>query len=609
MYKKEGEEMKRLIISLFVVCTLLIGNYGELEVMAQTSDVNVKMELAHVNRISAFKAQDGELYVDGYSYIRGVNIPNKSDIIQKLKFIDSSTGKQVLTFNLPNFYSTAASKDPNHGAGEYNYDWAKFKGSIDISSLPSGEYYIKIYTNAKGSKFDEIVTFHSSIQKFDLLVNNKLFRFERDKIKGRDTLKLMVSDYPVDSQKQYVQKVSNLSLSLGRLYVDGYSYVRGVNIPNKSDISQKLKFVDITTGNQVKTYNLENYYSTAATKDPNHGAGKYNYDWAKFKQWIDLEELPIGTYYMKLYTNAKGNKQDEIINIHSSAKDFLITTQTKAIQFERVVVGEKETFKVSVSNVGTSFFNVLRILADYFMDTQGWNNFEIQTSNDQIRIYDDMDDSSIWFSDFHNLTERNKENLDFILKRLFPAEHESVLKALNELVDGEQTYTFDGINCTLTSRSETGSKGIIVYSYIDDEEADFHYAAEYPYYPYEVNPNFTSYEVVDKLVNQSHWTKDKYGLVKKNPNDNYSYLASFRIVQSSITGKDFLLLIDRSEYRANRKEYDSIIKTIFPQEGQEIINILSMIKREENKVISKSGRKISIRRSEFDDFHVSLYID
>ena len=182
MYKKEGEEMKRLIISLFVVCTLLIGNYGELEVMAQTSDVNVKMELAHVNRISAFKAQDGELYVDGYSYIRGVNIPNKSDIIQKLKFIDSSTGKQVLTFNLPNFYSTAASKDPNHGAGEYNYDWAKFKGSIDISSLPSGEYYIKIYTNAKGSKFDEIVTFHSSIQKFDLLVNNKLFRFERDKI-------------------------------------------------------------------------------------------------------------------------------------------------------------------------------------------------------------------------------------------------------------------------------------------------------------------------------------------------------------------------------------------------------------------------------------------
>ena len=305
---------------------------------------------AHVKRISKFSASQGLISYDGYSYVKGVNIPNQGDIIQKLKFINPYTGSQVMTFELSNYYSTAASKDPNHGNGQYNYDWAKFKGTVDISSLPVGEYLMKIYTNAKGYKYDEVINFHSSITDFSFTKNSKRFEFVRE----GNTLRLIVTKVetsttpPTTDQSLHVKRISKFYETNGELYVDGYSYVKGVNIPNQADIIQKLKFVDTITGKQVSTYTLPNYYSTAASNDPNHGNGQYNYDWAKFKGTIDISSLPVGEYYIKVYTNAKGQKYDEIINFHSSINDFSFVVGNKTVYFRRVVVDGASTFKVTV---------------------------------------------------------------------------------------------------------------------------------------------------------------------------------------------------------------------------------------------------------------------
>lgn len=147
---------------------------------------------SHVNRISYFRKEGNGLYIDGYSYVSTVNIPKKTDIIQKLKFVDANTGKQVKTYQISNFYSTAASKDPNHGNGIYNYDYAKFRQTINVDDLPKGEYNIKIYTNAKGNQYDEIIAFHTSIGNFTMTRNGKTYTFERAKVKGVNTLKLTV---------------------------------------------------------------------------------------------------------------------------------------------------------------------------------------------------------------------------------------------------------------------------------------------------------------------------------------------------------------------------------------------------------------------------------
>ena len=148
----------------------------------------------HINRLSYIRNENGKLYLDGYSYIQQVNIPSQTDIIQKIKFVNTSTLQQVLTFDLPTFYSTAASKDPNHGNNVYNYDWAKYRGSVDISSLPVGEYYLKIYTNSKGYQFDTIATIHSGVQNFNIKTNGKTISFNRVTYEGISTFKVIVTN-------------------------------------------------------------------------------------------------------------------------------------------------------------------------------------------------------------------------------------------------------------------------------------------------------------------------------------------------------------------------------------------------------------------------------
>ena len=324
--------MKKRLGLFFTLLSFLLVCLGQVPIVEASSN--------YVNRISHFAAVNGEISLDGYSYVKGVAIPTQNDVIQKLKFVNTETGKQVLTFNISNFYSTAVTKDPNHGNNKVNYDWAKFKDVIDISSLPVGEYYIKLYTNAKGNAYDEIITFHSSITGFSFVNQQKQFNFVRE----GQTLKLKVTTDEASMADPHVKRISKFSVENGLLAYDGYSYIKGVHIPNQNDIIQKLKFVDTVSGKQVKTYQLNNYYSTAASKDPNHGNNVMNYDWAKFKGTLDISDLDYGEYYIKIYTNAKGNKYDEIINFHSSLQDFSYEANGKKFNFIR----EGSTFKLVV---------------------------------------------------------------------------------------------------------------------------------------------------------------------------------------------------------------------------------------------------------------------
>lgn len=306
----------------------------------------------YVMKVSYFRPETGKIYVDGYSYVRGVQSTTKSEIIQKLKFVDKNTGRQVKTYTLDNFKSTAVSNDYNHGAGLINYDYAKFKSYLDISDLAEGTYYIKLYTNAKGYTYDEIINFHTSITDFSFMNGSKIYAFNRTTVEGIKTLQLQVIDTAdtVIGPDDHIKRVSYFRPENNKLYIDGYSYVRGINIPNKSDIIQKLKFVNVITGKQVKTYELPNYYSTAASKDPNHGNNIYNYDWAKFKGYLDIRDLPVGEYYIKIYTNAKKHAFDEIIAFHSSIGDFTFQINGKKFEFIRIDVNGIGTLKLHVYN-------------------------------------------------------------------------------------------------------------------------------------------------------------------------------------------------------------------------------------------------------------------
>lgn len=333
--------MKRLRL-LLALSTFIILMFNHLGCISYANgDVN------YVGRINKFAYIKGMLSYDGYGYLEGIEIPNKMDVTHKIKFVDINSGKQILTYSLNHYYSEAVTKDPKHGNGQYNYDWAKFSGGFNLEQLPIGSYYIKVYINANDNKYEQIIPFHSSIDSFSIRIANKNYNFSKVKKNGINTFQLTVTNI-TDQENNHIKRISNLYGTNNGLFIDGYSYVKYTNIAHKSDIIQKLKFVNTTTGKQVSTYQLPNYYSTAASKDPNHGADIYNYDWAKFKGTVMINNLPLGEYYMKIYTNAKGQKFDDYINVHSNIQDFSYQEGDKEFTFNNIKINGIQTLKVTV---------------------------------------------------------------------------------------------------------------------------------------------------------------------------------------------------------------------------------------------------------------------
>lgn len=326
----------------FVINRVKIDGLNTVQLTVYEDDVIDSSPENYINRVSQFTVDNNMISYEGYSYVKGINIPNQQDITQKLKFVDSQSGKQVLTYSLTNSYTQSLTNDLNHGAGKYNYDWAKFKGTVDINTLPIGEYYIKLYTNAKGYKYDEVIKFHSSITDFSFETKEKVFNFIRE----GSTLRLSVTENKIEPEP--VSRMSYFREESNKLYVEGYSYVRGVDIPNSGDIIKKLKFVDVNTGKQAATYTMPNIKNKFISQDANHGAGVYNYDWAKFQGHIDISDLEVGDYYLKIYTNAKGYKYDEVITFHSSLADFSFESNGKLYVFERVKAYGVSSLKLTV---------------------------------------------------------------------------------------------------------------------------------------------------------------------------------------------------------------------------------------------------------------------
>lgn len=520
----------------------------------------------HIKRISKFYVENNKLLYDGYSYIQGVNIPNQKDIIQKLKFVDANTGKQVQTFTLNNFYSSAVSQDPNHGNSQYNYDWAKFKGTLDISSLAIGEYKIKIYTNAKGNQYDEIINFHSSIGDFKFSSRGKIFSFIRD----HSSLKLTVTeDLNYNPMDQYVKRISYFYEYEGYIYMNGYSYVKDVEIPNKGDIIQKLKFVNTETGKQVKTYLLDNYYSNALSKDPNHGGGKVNYDYGKFESYMNIDDLPSGEYYIKIYTNAKGQSYDEIINFHSSIPAFEFKSLTKKFEFSSVTVNGIKTMKLKVSNydIGQKVVKSPKSIQYSFYDSD--NPIVELKSGESFNIsFSDISKDEVYCMDWSPI-----------------------------LNDDEFTFTSKGY----------GMSKIICKQFNSPYFSQSYYVKTLPNQE-QLKDHYIGKGIIDYMNNHYSWKKNTY----EEYTNYYSswdddFYNPFGEIESYVSqsGYDFAFYLPypisfKSDEIDITSQYKFIFDILFPTESDEFFNVIKNHGKT-SKTYQVDGRKVKVEYVKYDN--------
>ncbi len=274
----------------------------------------------YLNHVDQAEVHSNGLYLYGWAFTEGLDMSDGSSI-KKAIIIKDKSGKEVQRSIVNNVF--------NQGfADAYNgpYQYARYKQTIDVISLPtgtytleiqldatdysntamlqsnyaidSGEYRIgnkvyRIYNNGKGTSLK--LESNYAIDSGEYRIGNKVYRIYNN---GKGTsLKLEVSTVKAGNQQNHVDKAEFNSKGL---YFYGWSFIENLDMSNNNNVKKTI-IIKNSNAQEVKREVVNNMFHQGF-------ADAYNapYQYARYEKTIDVSSLAVGTYTLDIETTVSG---------------------------------------------------------------------------------------------------------------------------------------------------------------------------------------------------------------------------------------------------------------------------------------------------------------
>ena len=326
--------------------TVKPSKVGEYKVIYQVKDnfghaVTKEIKVTVIEKKLVEK--DGEFYLEsltwnkttkkytisGYLIILKAN-NNDSNAKYSLILKEKSTTKE---YSIP---VSAWTKNVPYALGEengYDYNNSWFKGEIDLSSIPAGDYDLYMKTIKNDYSTEELVTnlFNKTIDrraedstngynfKVQLSLKNKQIELNIRKnnlitTKTSTTFRNMINNY------------DNMEFIDNKLHIVGTSYNYGGTYDDANSITRTLILENTKTFEQYS-------YDLGSTKYGSYkvtSTDQKSKDYAWYNKSIDIKDLPKGTYSMIVYTKTKDSEDyGEIVDIFKSINKAEATINNK----------------------------------------------------------------------------------------------------------------------------------------------------------------------------------------------------------------------------------------------------------------------------------------
>lgn len=331
--KEDGDITKNLVVKSNTVDTKKVGTYKVTYEVTDSFGNRVSKEITVTVVEKEYNKKDGEFYLEelswnntsksftisGYLIIYKVNNTNKKyELLLKSENETHKIDITSWTENIP--YELGVQEG-------YNYNESWFKGKIDLSNIPVGDYnlYMRAYTNdsyteqyvdnffnqdidrrgetsTKGFSFKVLTGYKN--QRMELKVRNELYTTSES-----PTFRNMINDY------------EEITFKDNKLHMLGYSYNYKGTYSTKTDITRKLIIENTTTFEQkvIDLGSTEGPYTINSTD-------KLSKTYAWYEKDIEISTLNNGTYSLQVYTKTKDAEDyDEILDI------FGLLNETKTI--------------------------------------------------------------------------------------------------------------------------------------------------------------------------------------------------------------------------------------------------------------------------------------
>ncbi len=247
---------------------------------------------------------NNKLKVSGSLAITGINNTEATEITYSFIFKDNFTGREYI-LPLERWLDNHPSRAYPNASFNYTKSW--FKGELDLSSIPAGEYtlYVRARSGSLESKnlFRNILGRTMTRKATDSLGRGYLFR--NNNYKMSYPIELFISDNGLiangipSTMANKITAYSNIGISQGIMSIEGYAFNLNTNLSNTTNVSRQLIFENQETQERF-SYNLPTKNGTNIPVRVDDGKSRTR-AWFESNN-INLTTLPNGTYTMYIRT-------------------------------------------------------------------------------------------------------------------------------------------------------------------------------------------------------------------------------------------------------------------------------------------------------------------
>ncbi|MDO4996935.1 MAG: DUF5011 domain-containing protein [Bacilli bacterium] len=284
-----------------------------------TKTINVKVvkeiDLTNYTEKDPLYAYESIKYKDnnifefaGFIAVKDMNNSTNDIVKHYIVFVNENTSEEY-RYPVSN-WTDSYPQDFNGFA--YNYDSGWFKGNVDISNLPAGDYviYAEVYTNNYKARYASSNTVYGSMPSRNTN-NGRGYEFKNNEYSKTYSTNLLVRDNGLIETSTSKNKMFNvfedMSFNNNTLNLVGMSYSSGMNLDALKTVSRQIIFEN------TETFDRYSYDIGSITNGRYPITLKVNDGLSKTRGWfdsnIDLSKLPKGTYSIYIKT-----KVDNISN-------------------------------------------------------------------------------------------------------------------------------------------------------------------------------------------------------------------------------------------------------------------------------------------------------
>ncbi len=359
-YDPEDGTITKINVDLNEVKTNELGQYKVTYSVTDSYEQTVTKTITVTVSEKVLEEKEGEFYLDGIKWndnskkyeISGylIQLGAKNGIDDYLKFqlvLENKSTNEKYNVNVDRW-----TNDLPYDLGEengYDYRGAWFKGEIDLSGIPQGDY--DLYMRSEGTDYYSETLFsnilNSSIDKrsednkkgYNFYVNLKK-KTKAVELSIRDGGLISTSESP--TYRNMINDYDDMSFEGNCLKLIGTSYNYGVDYSNKSNIDRKVYLENVKTFDLIFTdIDSTNQGSYSITSLDN-----LSKEYAWYNGQIDVSQLEKGTYAIIIDTKV-GNVEDYgyVVDMFNAINEAQTSIDGKNY---KLVVNTKENNRVEL---------------------------------------------------------------------------------------------------------------------------------------------------------------------------------------------------------------------------------------------------------------------